>query len=240
MDINSLIQKIEEKLHQINDIVNRVRDKINSLLSHVPGVLHWAVAKIQDLWNQFCKKMTEFWDWFTDKLAYAGDPFILQDTGDKWNTNIGIPAHKRAKEVDASVLLVDNQDKDENWSGTGADAYRSKLGDQKEALDGIGQNYATAVQSALNGMKTGIWVFWIGIGVAIVILVAGVIIGAAADASIIGLPAGMAEMLAAVIEFLLVGGASVAALALLAHDSAASLRQVNSYYDDKWPDFALS
>lgn len=234
MDINSLIQKIEEKLRQINDIVNRVRDKINSLLSHVPGFLHWAVSKIQDLWNQFCAKMSEFWDWFTDKLAYAGDPFILQDTGDKWNTKLGGPAHKRAKEVDSDDLLVDDI-----WTGTGAEAYKSKIDGQKEALDSVGQNYATAVQSALNGMKTGIWVFWIGIVVALVILVAGVIIGAAADASIIGLPAGMAEMLAAVIEFLLVGGASIAALALLAHDSAASLRQVNSYYDDKWPSFAL-
>lgn len=235
MDINSLIQRINEKLDKIRQLVEQITNKINGLLSHVPGVLHWAVSKIEDLWKTFCDKMTEFWNWFTDKLAYAGDPFLLKDIGEKWNTKLGVPAHKRAKEVDADDLLVDDI-----WTGTGAEAYKSKIGDQKDALDSIGQNYATAVQGALNTMKTGIWVFWIGIVGGLIELIGGFVAGAIAEATVVGAGPGLAEQILVVVVFLVLAGGATAALKLCADDSAAALKGVNSYYDDKWPSFALS
>lgn len=234
MDFNSLIQKIEEKLNKIQELVTRIENKINGLLQKVPGWLHWAVSKIVDLWNKFCKKMSEFWDWFTDKLAYCGDPMLLQDTGKKWNTNLGIPAHKRAQAVDADDLLVDDV-----WTGTGAEAYKGKIGDQKDALNAIGQNYASSIQGALNTMKTGIWAFWIGIVAGLVELIAGLIIGLVAEATVVGSGPGLAEQLLSVGVFLLLAGSGVAALKFCCDDSADALRAVNSYYDDKWPSFAL-
>lgn len=235
MDINSLIQRIEEKLNQIRDLVNQITNKINGLLSHVPGWLHWVISKVEDLWNKFCDKMSEFWNWFTDKLAYVGDPFVLKDTGEKWNTKLGVPTHKRAGEVDADALLVDNI-----WTGSSAEAYKSKIGDQKDALDSVGQNYATSVQGALNTMKTGIWVFWIGVVGGIVVLVGGFLVGLGAEGTIIGIPAGLLEQIVAVVGFLILAGGAVAALKLCADDSAATLKGVNTYYDEKWPSFALS
>lgn len=233
MDINTLIQRINDKLNQIRDLINRITDKINGLLHHVPSYLHWVVSKIEDLWNRFCDKMTEFWNWFTDKLAYAGDPFLLKDTGEKWNTKLGVPAHKRAGEVDSDDLLVDDI-----WTGTAADAYKDKIGDQKDALNAVGQTYASGVQSALNTMKTGIWIFWIGIVGGLVVLVGGILVGLGAEGTIIGIPAGLLEQIVAVVGFLILAGGAVAALKFSADDSAAALRNLNSY-SDKWPGFAL-
>lgn len=233
MDINELIQKIVDKLERIRDLVNQIKSKINGLLSHVPSYLHWVISKVEDLWNKFCDKMSEFWDWFTDKLAYAGDPFLLKDTGQRWNDDLGGPAHKRANEVDSDDLLVDD-----NWTGSAADAYKSKIGGQKDALNAVGQTYASAVSSALNTMKTGIWIFWIAIVSALVVATLAFIAGIGAEGTVIGIPAGLLAQISAVVGFLLAAGGATVALKFSADDSASALRNINNY-SDKWPSFAL-
>lgn len=234
MDINELIQKIVDKLDRIRDLVKQIQSKINGLLSHVPGFLHWVISKVEDLWGKFCDKMAEFWDWFTDKLAYVGDPFVLKDTGERWNTELGLPAHRRAAEVESDDLLVDD-----NWTGTAASAYKEKIGDQKDALNTIGQTYASGVSSALNTMKTGIWIFWIAVVSALVVAILAFIAGIGAEGTIIGIPAGLLAQIAAVVGFLLAAGGAAVALKLAANDAASGLRNLTSY-SEKWPSFTLS
>jgi hypothetical protein len=233
MDIHALIQKIVDKLDHIRDLVNQIKSKINRLLSHVPSYLHWVISKVEDLWGRFCDKMAEFWDWFTDKLAYVGDPFLLKDTGERWNTELGAPAHKRANEVDSDDLLVDD-----NWTGTAAEAYKAKIGGQKDALNAIGQTYASGVSSALNTMKTGIWIFWIAIVSALVVAALAFVAGIGAEGTVIGIPAGLLAQISAVVGFLLAAGGATVALKFAASDSASALRNLNNY-SDKWPSFAL-
>lgn len=233
MDINSLIDKINEKLNKIRELVTTITNKINGLLSHVPGWLHWAVSKIEDLWNKFVNKMGEFWDWFTDKLAYVGDPFLLKDTGQRWTDKLGVPTHKRAGEVDSDDLLVDD-----SWTGTAASAYKDKIGGQKDALNAVGSTYASAVQSSLNTMKTGIWTFWIAVVAALVVAVLAFIAGIGMEGTIVGIPAGLFTQIAAVVGFLLAAGGATMALKFAADDTASGLRNLNSYAD-KWPSFAL-
>ncbi|MFC7308148.1 hypothetical protein ACFQVC_28475 [Streptomyces monticola] len=233
MDIHALIEKVQAKLNHIRDLVNQIRSKINSLLSKVPAFLEWVVSKVEDLWNKFCRKMDEFWDWFTDKLAYVGDPFVLKETGEKWHSELGAPAHRRAGEVEADDLMVDDI-----WTGTAASAYKSKIDGQKSALNTIGVRYASAVSSALNTMKTGIWTFWIAVVSALVVAALAFIAGIGAEGTIIGIPAGLLAQIAAVVGFLLAAGGATIALKFAADDSAAALRNLNSY-SDKWPSFAL-
>jgi hypothetical protein len=233
MDTQELIRKVTEKLNRIRDLVDQVRDKINGLLDAVPFFLKWIVSKIEGLWDKFCNKMEEFWNWFTDKLAYAGDPFLLKETGQKWTDQLGKPTHQRFEEVDSDDLLVDD-----NWRGTAASAYKEKIGGQKDALNAVGRIHANPIQSALNTMKTGIWIFWIGIASALAALILGVIAGLAAEGTIIGIPAGLFAQIAAVIAFLLAAGGATAALKLSCDDAAQGLRNLNTYAN-KWPSFAL-
>lgn len=234
MDINELIQKVVDKLDRIRELVNKIKDKINGLLSSVPGFLKWVISKVEDLWAKFCDKMAEFWDWFTDKLAYVGDPFLLKETGENWNTKLGAPANKRANEVESDDLLVDD-----NWKGEAADAYKSKIGGQRDALKAVGRIYASGVQSALNTMKTGIWVFWVAIVSALVVAILAFIGGIGAEGTIIGIPAGLLVQISAVVGFLLAAGGATLALKFAADDSASALRNIKNY-SDKWPSFALN
>jgi hypothetical protein len=233
MDIHALIEKVQAKLDHIRDLVNQIRSKINSLLSNVPAYLEWVISKVEDLWNKFCQKMEEFWNWFTDKLAYVGDPFLLKDTGERWHSELGGPAHRRADEVEGDDLMVDDI-----WTGTAADAYKSKIDGQRDALNTIGQVYASGVSSALNTMKTGIWVFWITVVSALVVAALAFIAGIGAEGTVIGIPAGLLAQISAVVGFLLAAGAATMALKFADDDSAAALRNLTSYAD-KWPSFAL-
>lgn len=231
MSIDEIINRIEGLLSKVESKIEEVRNRINKLLSKVPGFLHWAVSKVEHAWNKLCDKIGEFWDWFTDKLAYAGDPGLLEQTGGDWNTLLGQPLHKDAAEVAAGKLLVDD-----TWTGDGADAYKADIGDQKSALDAVGQTYASAVSGALNGLKTGLIEFWAGVIVGLIALVTGIIAGAAATGTIIGIPAGVAAIIFAVIGFLTAAGAGVLALKLSADDTASSLKTLTSYANP-WPSF---
>ena len=231
MSIDEIIQRIEGLLDRVESKLDEVRNRINSLLSKVPGFLHWAVGRIQDAWNKLCDKLAEFWDWFTDKLAYAGDPLLLEQTGKDWNTLLGEPTHHDAAKVETGRLLVDD-----TWTGDGADAYKADIGGQKSALEAVGQTYASAVSGALNGLKTGLIEFWTGVIVGLIALVTGIIAGAAATGTIIGIPAGVASIIFAVIGFLTAAGAGGLALKLSADDTASSLQTLIGYAEP-WPSF---
>lgn len=234
MSIDEIINKIESLLDKIQDKIKWIEGKINGLLSHVPFFLKWAVSAIQDLWNKVCDKIEEFWNWFTDKLAYAGDPGLLQQTGQDWNKLLGQPTHKRAADVDSDELLVDD-----TWTGTAADAYKSHIGDQKSALEAVGQTYATAVSSALNGLKTGVILFWSGVIAGLISLLVGIVLATGATGTIIGIPAALATILGAIVLFLVTAGGGVLALKLSLGDTSSSLNTLKSY-TDPWPNFVLS
>ena len=170
MDIDDIVAKIKALLEKVRSKVEALASRINSLLSHVPRLLSWVIDKVQELWNKLVAKLSEFWDWFTDKLAYAGNPALLHDTGQRWNTDLGLPSHQRAEDVDSDDLLVDD-----TWTGTAAEAYKNKIGDQQLALDAVGQSMAATVASALNSVKSGIWAFWAGVVLAVIALVGGII-----------------------------------------------------------------
>lgn len=231
MTIDEIINRIEGLLDKIEGKVDAIRDKINSLLSHVPSFLHWVVSKVEDLWNKVCDKIGEFWDWFTDKLAYAGDPGLLQSTGQDWNSKLGEPTHKRASTVGSDQLLVDD-----TWTGDGADKYKSHMGDQESALESVGQTYASAVSSTLNSLKTGVILFWAGVIAGLIALTTGIIAATAATGTIIGIPAALASIIFAIVGFLATAGGGVLALKLACSDASSSLQTLLGYADP-WPDF---
>lgn len=232
--MDDVITRVEQLLHKVQSKFDELRNKINSLLSHVPSFLHWVIGKVEDLWDKLCAKMKQFWDWFTDKLAYAGDPWLLHDIGTSWNTKLGEPAHKRANEVDSDDLLVDD-----TWTGSSAAAYKSHIGGQKDALNNVGQNLATTVSSALNSMKTGILSFWAGVIAGLIASGVSIALGAGESATILGIPPGVATVIAGVVVFLAAAGAGVRILKSNCDDAKDAMNNA-LIYADPWPDFALN
>jgi hypothetical protein len=233
--MDEIIAKISGFLDKVQGKLEELTDKVNGILSHVPFFLQWAVDKFMDLWNKMLDKLGEFWDWFTDKLSYCGDPFGLGEAGDRWNTDLGLPTKSLADQIDDEhELLVDD-----TWTGTAATAYKEQVPDQEAALRTVGQSFATAVDSAMGSLKSGLLLFWGGIVIGLITLVGAIIGATAAAGTIIGLPAAPVAVVIGVVGFLLTAGAGVAALYLLAGTAADSLRNGRQYATD-WPDFAVS
>jgi hypothetical protein len=235
MTMDEIIEKINGFLDKVQGKLEELTDKVNGILSHVPFFLQWAVDKFMDLWNKMLDKLGEFWDWFTDKLAYCGDPFGLGDAGDRWNTDLGQPTKALADQIDGEhELLVDD-----NWTGTAASAYKEQVPDQEAALRSVGQSFATAVDSAMGSLKTGLITFWLAIGAALVALAVAIVLATAAAGTVIGLPAAPVAVIAGVIAFLVAAGTGLAALYLGTSSAADSFRNARQYATD-WPEFAVS
>lgn len=235
MTIDEIIEKINGLLDKVQGKLEELANKVNGILSHVPFFLQWAVDKFMDLWNTMLDKLGEFWDWFTDKLAYAGDPFGLGDAGERWNTDLGLTTKALADQIDDEhELLVDD-----NWTGTAASAYKEQVPEQEAALRSVGQSFATAVDSAMGSLKTGIITFWVIIAAGLIGLGVAILTATAAAGTVIGLPAAPVAVVAGVIAFLVAAGAGVTALYLGTTSAADSFRNARQYAAD-WPDFAVS
>lgn len=233
MTIDEIIERINGFLANVQDKLEALTDKVNGILRHVPFFLQWAVDKFMDLWNTMLDKLGEFWDWFTDKLAYAGDPFGLGDTGERWNTDLGLPTKALADQIDDEhELLVDD-----NWTGTAATAYKEQVPDQEDALRTLGQ-FATTVNSAMSTLKAGIIVFWAAIVTALIGLGVAIVLATAAAGTVLGLPAAPVAVVAGVIAFLLAAGTGVGALYLTANSASDTFRDARQYATE-WPDFAV-
>lgn len=234
MTIEEIIEKINGFLAKVQGSLEKLTTKVDNILSYVPFFLQWAVDKFMDLWNTMLDKVGESWDWFTDKLAYCGDPFGLGEAGARWNTDLGQPAKALADQVDGEhELLVDD-----NWTGTAATSYKEQIPDQEDALRTLGQSFATAVDSAMGTLKASIIGFWGGIVIALVGLGLAIVAATAAAGTVIGLPAAPVAVVAGVIAFLLAAGAGVAALYLGTNSAADSFRNARQYATN-WPDFAV-
>lgn len=234
VDIQDLLDKIESLRQKIADKINWIADKINGILSHVPGFLSWVVDKFIAAWNKMLEKYTEFMAWFVQKLAYAGDPVRLWNLGDDWHTLVGEPGKTMADSIDEThELLVDD-----NWTGEAATAYKAQVPDQESTLRLLGQTFASTASSQLKTMAVAIVLFWTGIIAALVSLVIAIIAASAATGSVIGIPAVPFAIGAGIIAFLIAAGTGTASLiggCLLAKEG---LNNVTRYAED-WPEFAL-
>lgn len=233
--MDDVIDEVTRLLEQVRDKVDELTRKVNETLAKVPGWASWVVDRVQDAWAVLCEKLSQFWDWFTDKLAYAGDPGGLSDMASRWADDVATPVSAQTHEIEAGDLLVDDR-----WQGDAADQYRQKVPDQKLTLKAVRSEYVTALTSALNSMSSGITVFWWGVAAAIVSLAAGIAGAITATGTIIGLPA------APVLAGLGVAGALVAlgttwnTLNNEATSASLALDTAKSYGLTSWPSFAVS
>jgi hypothetical protein len=230
-----VIDEVTRLLQEIRDKVDELTRKVNETLAKVPGWAGWVVDRVLDAWDAFCEKLGQFWDWFTDKLAYAGDPGGLSDMARRWTDDVAAPVSAQTHEIDDGDLLVDDR-----WKGDAADQYRQRVPEQKESLEAVRSEYVTALTSALNSMSSGITVFWWGVAAAIVSLAAGIAGALTATGTIIGLPAAPVLAAAGVVVALVALGTTWSVLNNEATSAALALDTAKSYGLTSWPSFAVS
>ena len=185
---------MDELVQQINELIGKIRTKldellgvVNDFLGWVPWGLGWLADKIKDAWDWLCEKFEEFWDGLTLITTNMGDRGALSDTGSSWSTSVASPVSAKKDTVDATAILR----ADDTWEGTAADAYAGKAKLHQTALERVVTTYVTGITSALDTVRAGLVKFYMGLITALGALVVGIIGALASSATIFGIPAGI-------------------------------------------------
>lgn len=180
---DDLAREVIELIEEIQGKVQSFQDKVNSVLSYVPGFLEWAIGKILDAWDDFCAKMQEFWTLIQEVLSYIGDPGGLRAAADSWTGLVGSPVSNQVSVADAGRLSVDD-----NWSGDAAEQYRQTLPLQKAAMGDIQDVFATRLSEALGTMAGALTVFYGAMVAAVVAFAGALAVGIAALVGVVTAP----------------------------------------------------
>jgi phage-related protein len=222
--IIDLLRKIEEKLEYITKLVN-------AALSAIPAVFGYIVDKVRDGWNAMLGKLAEFWDWFADKLSYAGNPFMLNGAAAAWTAMGGKVARINDTITDLSLSV------DDRWTGMAADQYAQSVEPQRRANTSIMSDFAQNIASAMGGLAGAIIAFWAGVALAIVTLLGALAGAAVATGTIVGLPAAPVLIGLGIAAFLIAAGGGVAILYVAAGNSRATLNSTSAGILE-WPKIA--
>jgi len=227
-------QQVIEVLQKIERAVLKLESVINGTLALVPGILDYIVEKVKSGWNALMTKLQEFWDWFTDKLSYVGDPVALFNTASGWKTSVGGPAKQLGRDLEDVDLRIDD-----TWQGQSASQYQQGVQPQRDALTSLTDDFATNIADALNALATAIIVFWSGVVVAILAIIVGFATATGAAVTVFGIPLAPPAALAG----LAVGIGSLATGTIILFASAAGAK---SSLDNaaggitSWPAFVTS
>jgi uncharacterized protein YukE len=227
-----------ELISKLNSVLDRIEGKTTDLQNSINGKMKWLPPGLQDSvrsgWNAFCAKLQDIWNFWKDVFTHMGSPSALSDTADAWSSLVGGPVSAQVQTADAGLLGVDDK-----WDGDAADAYRQTLPTQKTALEKIKTPLVDGISSALADVSNGIITFWVGLGVALAALVAGLIGALSSAATIFGLPAA---------PFIAAGAAAIACTAVITggmllesrcRNASTTLRQRiednSGFHDEHWP-----
>lgn len=231
--LSSLVNKLDGKTIEMQNTVNDTLSDISWLIPD--SWIKW----IKDRWNDFCDLMAKVWKQLTEIVENMGAPWDLSSTANAWSDKIGSPVSGKAQVATAGELSVDD-----NWDGDAANQYKQKIPLQATALDKVRSTLSEGVNNALSTAQLGIWVFWGALVVALTTLIAGIIASIASDATIIGLPPGVAIAIGAVIAFLAAIGIGIVTLRATLSNANSTIRRAlsdNSGFENgHWPPFHTS
>ncbi|MBW6440018.1 WXG100 family type VII secretion target [Actinoplanes hulinensis] len=193
-----LLERIHSTIDRIDAKTVELQNSINDKLAYVPPP---AQGKIRQGWDDFCAFMRRIWDNLATILSNMGSLSALSTTAQAWSDRVGVPVSGQVQAADAGLLTVDD-----NWAGDAADAYRQMLPLQKAALEKVKTVLTDGLSTALEQVRTGVFLFWTGLLGALAALAVGIIGALASSATIFGLPAA---------PFIAAGAAVTASIALI-------------------------
>ena len=228
---DSVIDRIIELLAQIQQKIDQIARLINAVLATIPPVLSYIADRVREGWEVVVAKLGEFWAWFTDKLSYAGDPFLLIGGAEGWRMMGGKIATINDTITDLNLSV------DDRWTGLAASQYQQSIEPQRRANTSIMSDYADNIAGAMTNLAAAITAFWVGTAVAILSLLAALAGAATATGTIIGLPAAPVLVALGIAVFLVAAGGGVLILYIAAGGSRATIRSTTAGIT-QWPQIA--
>lgn len=228
--INQLLQAVDEKIESL-------RNKVTGILSWVPWGLGWVVDRFMDLWNTAMDKLGEFWGKVREFTSNIGAPWDLDSAKDQW-IGVGGPVAARASEADRSQSAVDAE-----WKGQAADRYAFSLAAQNKALTAVQSKLTSVVGPALGKVASALYIFYGAVIAALLALIAGILLATGEAVSILGLPAVPPTVITAII--VAIGAISAALLNLRGQASDANTEflkvanETGDFGERGWPQAAI-
>ncbi|MCA1674551.1 MAG: hypothetical protein LC799_20970 [Actinobacteria bacterium] len=189
---NPLVHEASEKSREIEQKIQEFFDKVNEVISWVPGIFSHLIEPIVQGMEQLAQKMQEFWDRVNQLFEQPGNSDRLREAGVQWAEGIGNVLGDIAGTVSLDKLRTNIE-----WTGSAAEAYRATVPAQGEALTGL-KDLAIEMRSSLDSLAESIDNFWLAMKIVFVTFVVAIVGAVVAAATVVGIPAAIGVVLAAV------------------------------------------
>jgi uncharacterized protein YukE len=184
-----LLARINASLVRLNSLMEQAATLVNNGLRWLPP---WVQQEVLAGWDRLCANLRELWDQLKWHIEAAGSPSALRETAATWNIEVG-----RVSGL-AGYASLDQSRVPTVWEGDASDAYRETLPAQQKAIEHVRSAYSVPISTVLHDMAGAIVVFWTTIIAALVAFIAAFVGALATKATIVGIPAGIGIILAAI------------------------------------------
>jgi hypothetical protein len=189
---NPLIDQAVGKLNEIEHQIEELFNKVNDVISWVPGFLSGAIEPVRNAMADLNKKTVEFWNACKHFATDRGNPSRLKAAAATWSDAVGNPIGDLAGAVSLDKLKTEIE-----WEGRAAEAYKSTVPAQVGGLNSL-KDLGQQIRNSLINLANGIDSFWtqiIGI-VAGLLIALGIAIASAC--TVVGIPAAIVILLGAI------------------------------------------
>ncbi len=203
---NPLIREANEKTQEIERKIREFFDKVNEVISWVPGILSHLIEPIVQGMDQLRQKMQEFWDRVNQLFEQPGNSDRLKEVGEQWVTSIG-----NVLGDIADTLSLDKLRTNFEWTGSAAEAYKATVPAQGKGLNDL-KDLAVEMRGSLDSLANSIDGFWLAMKIVFVGLLVALGIAIAGALSVVGIPAAIGVILVAAAAAITAVAATITAL----------------------------
>lgn len=176
------IQKASEKINEASDLVQKLYDGVNQLLSWVPDAFAHLIEPIKKGMEEFGKFHAKIFDEIKQFLTERGSPSRLREVAEQWTSQV-------AKQLGtiAGDLKLDKHRSNIEWEGRAAEAYKALIPGQVGAVNGV-KGATDKMVLALDSLANAIEMFWVSITIAFTSFVVGLFAALAGIAGVVTAP----------------------------------------------------
>jgi uncharacterized protein YukE len=192
----------EEAFKKFGDMFEKLKGAWDGICSGIEWVLdQWWIPgfikdPVRDGYNALKPKVSEALDKCAKFYQTPGDPSGIRTTAESWTNNVGKAANDQA-----GILVKEQLDTDNSWTGAAADRYGEAVTSQNKALAGA-KLLTDNVNQTLNEIASAIATFWVSFGTAIATYVIAAGIAVAACCTGVGAAAGIPAFIIATGAFI--------------------------------------
>lgn len=203
--MNPLTQQIDQKSREIDDNFRKFFSQVNGTLSWVPDALEYLVDPIIKSMNLLATATGDFWKWLEEQKAKCGDEDRLDEVGEQWVNKVGNVLGDIAGTIGLDKLRTNIE-----WTGRAARAYHDTVPPQAAGLNAI-KDIANQMRASLNSLANSVEGFRLAMYFALGGFVVAGVAAIAGALSVVGIPAAIATIGAALgASISLIGAASMA------------------------------